>query len=308
MANILKIKNEQGEWINVPAIKGDTGPQGPVGPQGPKGDPGEVPQNMVTTDTEQNITAVKTLIGNAQLTFAPNESSTSKWLIGTCYNGINDFKITTSTSSRIGMSFYSPDQSLNQVYIGFNDSAGNDRFKMYIPQTGQTASFYPNNPSWTTDLGQSNNRFTTLYCNKLSDGTTTKTMTEVLAGSTATKKYRHIIRAQASAAPLKNYCFEWISNKSTAYTYNEVDELVSEFENAGLNSLENTLPCIWGYEVDSNNVATNLIAPFVYVSTTNPKHLLYVGCVVQDTSGTSGPYTEAFAISSSNFSDKVIAI
>ena len=38
MANILKIKNEQGEWTDILAIKGDAGPQGPVGPQGPKGD------------------------------------------------------------------------------------------------------------------------------------------------------------------------------------------------------------------------------------------------------------------------------
>ena len=37
-----------------------------------------VPENVVTTDTEQNITAIKTLIGNIQLAFAPNESSTSK--------------------------------------------------------------------------------------------------------------------------------------------------------------------------------------------------------------------------------------
>lgn len=43
--------------------KGDTGPegpQGPIGPQGPKGDPGEVPTNVVTTDTNQTITGRKT--------------------------------------------------------------------------------------------------------------------------------------------------------------------------------------------------------------------------------------------------------
>ena len=54
---------------------------------------------------------------------------------------------------------------------------------MYIPKTGQIASFYPET-SWQTDLGQSNNRFTTLYCDNLSDGTTTKTMTDVLSGTT----------------------------------------------------------------------------------------------------------------------------
>ena len=40
---ILKIKDSQGNWIEVPAIigpKGDTGEQGPQGQQGPKGDIG----------------------------------------------------------------------------------------------------------------------------------------------------------------------------------------------------------------------------------------------------------------------------
>lgn len=39
--------------------KGDTGEQGPIGPQGPQGDPGLVPDNYVTTDTEQNVTGKK---------------------------------------------------------------------------------------------------------------------------------------------------------------------------------------------------------------------------------------------------------
>ena len=359
-ANILKIKNEQGEWISVPAIKGDTGTQGPVGPQGPKGDPGEVttqqmtdyvaqelvykqdkldsysdhasvaddkltinykvkqedgtysnvpvefqggvPENMMTTDTEQNVTAVKTIIGNRQLAFAPNESSTSKWLVGTDNSRIDDFKIEINTSSQVGMSFYSPaSMQFDQLYIGFNDNAGNARFKMHIPRaTGQQiASFYPDT-NWPSTLGQSNKKFTTIYCNNLSDGTTTKTMTDVLAGST--KKYRHIIRTKSSVAPTKKYCFEWISDKSTAYTYSEVDELISEFETAGLTSIENALPCIWGYQVD-NNVATNLVAPIVYVNTTNPKHLLYVGFLEQN-----GSVIDTFAISSSNFTDTVIAI
>ena len=35
-----------------------------------------------------------------------------------------------------------------------------------------------------TNLGTSSIKFGTLYCNNLSDGTTTKTMTEVISGST----------------------------------------------------------------------------------------------------------------------------
>lgn len=42
MAKILKIKNERGEWISVPAIKGEDGHQGPEGPQGPQGPKGDI--------------------------------------------------------------------------------------------------------------------------------------------------------------------------------------------------------------------------------------------------------------------------
>ena len=42
------------------------------------------------------------------------------------------------------MSFYSPSsQQLNELYIDFNDNAGNARFKIDIPITRHTASFYP---------------------------------------------------------------------------------------------------------------------------------------------------------------------
>ena len=39
--SILKIKNEQGQWENVVALKGDAGPAGPKGDIGPKGDTGQ---------------------------------------------------------------------------------------------------------------------------------------------------------------------------------------------------------------------------------------------------------------------------
>lgn len=39
ITNILQIKDENGNWVNIPAI---VGPRGPVGPQGPKGETGDV--------------------------------------------------------------------------------------------------------------------------------------------------------------------------------------------------------------------------------------------------------------------------
>ena len=55
MANILKIKNEQGEWIDIPSIEGERGPQGPIGPQGPKGDTGEVSTQQMTDYVAQEL-------------------------------------------------------------------------------------------------------------------------------------------------------------------------------------------------------------------------------------------------------------
>ena len=55
-------------------------------------------------------------------------------------------------------------------------------------------------------LGEAAIPISTLYAKNLSDGKTTKKMTDVLAGST--KKYRHIIRANSSTAPSRSYCFE----------------------------------------------------------------------------------------------------
>ena len=42
MAGILKIRNpDTGEFVEIPAIQGEQGPQGLQGIQGPKGDTGE---------------------------------------------------------------------------------------------------------------------------------------------------------------------------------------------------------------------------------------------------------------------------
>lgn len=42
MVGILRIKDQNGEWQDIQAIKGDTGPQGPIGPIGLTGETGPV--------------------------------------------------------------------------------------------------------------------------------------------------------------------------------------------------------------------------------------------------------------------------
>ena len=70
---ILRIKDENGEWIGVPAIVGPAGEQGPAGKdgaqglKGDKGDPGErgpqgpAGQDYVLTDENKNEIALLVL-------------------------------------------------------------------------------------------------------------------------------------------------------------------------------------------------------------------------------------------------------
>lgn len=49
---ILRLKDENGNWISVPSIagpKGDIGPEGPQGGTGPQGDPGPMPVFTIGT-------------------------------------------------------------------------------------------------------------------------------------------------------------------------------------------------------------------------------------------------------------------
>lgn len=69
MAN-LKFKDENGNWISIPALKGEKGdkgdqgpqglqgligPQGPEGPMGPEGPQGEPGDSLVTYSTEEQV-------------------------------------------------------------------------------------------------------------------------------------------------------------------------------------------------------------------------------------------------------------
>ena len=404
-ANILKIKNERGEWIAVPAIKGDEGPQGPqgiqgikgdigpegpqgpiglqgpAGPQGPKGDTGDVSTQQMTDYVAQELTSKQDKLDSYsdsasvandkltinykvkqedgtysnvpvefqggssviyetetdqyyQLTSVKDKDLSNSGVIGigikkeySDYDGLflktSYLKIGKNSYGYTGNNNYSytlqmPDSTeaagrgltiesskFGDVEFNIRSSANTSvGFRFNLKSDGKQ-SFEPFG-SDSLNLGRASSSTTTmwntLYCRNLSDGTTTKTMTDVLANSVV--KYRHIIRATSSTAPIRKYCFEWISNKSTAYTYSEVSELVSEFETAGLTSIENPLPCIWGYKIDSsNNTATSLASPIVYVNTTNPNHMLYVGGIDQ-----GGNIIQAFAISSTEFTDRVIAI
>lgn len=82
MAYIINIKDDNGEWVSIPAIKGAdgepgvSGPQGPQGeigpqgPQGPQGEPGPQGDDYVLTPQDENEIAdiVVAKIGSADTT------------------------------------------------------------------------------------------------------------------------------------------------------------------------------------------------------------------------------------------------
>ena len=210
MANILKIKNELGEWIDIPAIKGDTGPQGPVGPQGPKGDPGEVttqqmtdyvaqelvskqdkltsgnnitisednvisatvPENVVTTDTEQEITGKKTLKSINQNYWAEIGVIDNKNVSGISFKDnnskVNVYRDDTGVMKIETPSYRTRVQIKNVLIEGKEDGSNT------IRSMSNSNKLY---------LGEAAIPISTLYAANLSDGTTTKTMTDVLSGS-----------------------------------------------------------------------------------------------------------------------------
>ena len=188
---------------------------------------------LVTTDTEQEITGKKILKSTNPYYWAEIGVIDGKDVPGISfkdnYSKVNIYRDSNDGYMKIETPTYgTPVQIKNVLIEGKGD--GSD-----IIRSVSTSN--------KLHLGDATRPISNLYAKNLSDGTTTKTMTEVLEGSTK-KKYRHIIRAKSSVAPTSIYCFEWISDKSTAYTYSEVDELVSEFETAGLTSIDNPLPCI----------------------------------------------------------------
>ena len=182
---------EQGPQ-GIQGPKGDTGeqgpigPQGPVGPQGPKGDPGEVPENVMTTDTNQDVTAAINIIGN-HLYIKSND--TYAWRTYLSFGNSNNDNFSSIKDTEGGVMTFNtvkpgePGAYIFSLYGGVNQ--GN---QINFQKFGQNVSLFPLNDAGGIDLGlsSSNSRWNTLYCNNLSDGTTTKSMTEVLAGVTPT--------------------------------------------------------------------------------------------------------------------------
>ena len=206
-AKILKIKNEQGEWIDIPAIKGDAGPQGPVGPQGPKGDQGEVTTQQMTDYVSQELASKQDKLDSYSDSASVAEDKLTinykvKQEDGTYSNvpvefsGGSKYTFTNGLTETDGTVSWDLNNIIHKVS---NNSLkiGSDEYN-YILFDGFDIRLRPNlNGVYPVDyydvnLGANssskmfNNAYFkgTLQAANLSDGTTTKTMTEVLSGTT----------------------------------------------------------------------------------------------------------------------------
>ena len=78
------------------------------------------------------------------------------------------------------------------VFWGSNQDDRDPVFMYYANFSGE--------PDKLANLGAQDHKFGTLYCTNLSDGTTTKTMTEVLAGGGGSTTYMHSLKLSSSAS------------------------------------------------------------------------------------------------------------
>lgn len=73
MGAILKVKDDQGNWVAIPYIKGDqgdTGPQGPQGIQGPQGETGDTGVGILTIQDNGDGTITVEMTDGTEYTFS----------------------------------------------------------------------------------------------------------------------------------------------------------------------------------------------------------------------------------------------
>ncbi len=208
--NILKIKDANGNWIDIPGIQGTTGPtgatgpagadgadgatgptgaQGEVGPTGPQGEIGPTgaigAQGPTGAQGETGPTGADGATGPIGPTGADGAiGPTGPAGQGTSYtftDGLTENSGTVSwdlntlvkkNSTKLGETYFSNNKEYASAYTIhiYPDANG------YINGGG----IYPGVAD-NYHLGQSGKRWNTVYVGKISDGTTTKNTSDILA-------------------------------------------------------------------------------------------------------------------------------
>ena len=124
---------------------------------------GGAPSNMVTTDTDQIITGTKTI---GELKFYQGGDNLNPSITNIQYGSPSPYLICNAQEFQLYFNTESSENGTFIVDIANNIISGKDNTDLYtLGGPGGSSSYKP---------------FNTLYCNNLSDGTTTKSMTEVL--------------------------------------------------------------------------------------------------------------------------------
>ena len=122
-------------------------------------------------------------------------NQSGKIYIGTKSDNTGAFELSSKNDS-----FGTTASLVTNGSIKFYPKSDSEVIGEQVHYSGNIGDFSPVNGYSTNDLGRDFLRWSTLYCNKLSDGTTTKTMTEVLTGYTTEQKVQEMIDASIGTA------------------------------------------------------------------------------------------------------------
>ena len=198
----------------------------------------------MTTDTEQTITGNKVFTGTLQAASLSDGTTTKSMTEVLAGGGGSSYTFTNGLTETDGVVSLNLNDTLERASVNYNhaneliikngwDSGKSAIFKLRS-QDGSALVIQPEysqysdiglyiKPSdaiyWSsnnkTDLGKSSSKFKTIYATNLSDGTTTKTMTEVLAGGGGgSTLYMHSLKLSRN----DNYV---LTASATVYTKSE---------------------------------------------------------------------------------------
>lgn len=224
---------------------GATGAEGPVGPTGPAG---EVPSNVVTTDTIQNITGAKTFLTSDGLYIKDPESNGPARL----YQSGAGLRIRTWGSQ------YPTYLEYLTIEVGPGGTQNSYRFTNTCLDT-----VYDNEK----DLGSSSQRWKDLYlAGNISDGTNSKSVADIIAGTlpsnAVTTDTDQTITGTKTIVGYKRLGFKYDNISQAASIYSHANGGISI-----LNSVDK------GIEISSNDITTGTTIQLV-AQTINP---LYSG-------------------------------
>ena len=167
---------------------------------------GEAPANMVTTDTEQTITGKKTIGASNSLAFKNNDNT-------------GEYRISTTGNDDLEINYLAQDTSAPKQLFKIN--SGGTMFTSLSTIAPSTAGALNLGYGSTYPLG-------TVSAQYLSDGSTTKSMTEVLNGQSgpSASLYSHYIRIDNVDGANLCAIINIINNSDTLFVFTTLQDYI----------------------------------------------------------------------------------